>query len=345
MKAWLKRVAAVGVALLLAGCATEIHSAPVPLAEFPAGELPARQNMTVLVEASADALFHDAAELFADKISDYTGGMLTAEVRTTSNLAVDYAAGEGELAFLDTRRTPGFSPDFDTLTLPFWYKDYDNFTMGLNAGKLLDVLNDNTIPERNIRLLAAFYSGGGYLVAARPVSGGLPELDDWDEDAPAAAALRPGSSLEPLLAGLGFSVAEETDAARRLEQVAENRVFLAEFSGEELYDDFWLEEGFSLVAAGHDLAPVWLLMDDRRYQELSERYQAAIREAVTYLFPVVDSGFLQRESALRERTRAQGATVERSFPALRSAAEDALQERIQADFRQKYIYNIFQDMK
>lgn len=353
--------------LLLAGytgAVRRISDEPIPMIQLPPDEPAARQSLVLLVDSGADPLYREAAEVFSEKVLALTGDYLTVEVRAVADPAGEYAAGKGQLAFLDSRKSAELSPDFATLSAPMRYRETNSFTMGLNSRRMLDCLGEELIPLRNTRPLAAFYQGGSLLVTAAPVAGLLAapqaeapaaepedelpeEAEDEKESAPVLplALLREEWGMRGLLEACGMRASVLPDSAARSRALREGDAVLAEFRYDELEAVEWGEGGPNIVELGHDMAPLWLVINDARYAGLPSRYRAAIQEAAAYLFPLIDGKIQEREGEIVRRAREKGATLERSFPALRAAADAAEQAEMAESARNKYLLGILTDMQ
>lgn len=324
-------------------------SSPMPIHRF--SEQPLRQNLVFLVEDGND-LFGEAAELFAKKVEDYSGGYLTVEMRKTENPTEDFLEKHGDFAFVDSRADGEFSELLTTLALPMLYKDYDTFTMALNSAAVLEVLAAD-LQRRNAVPLAAFYGGGNFLATLYPRSSGGIDLDSVDGEAFSAsgsagiplAALRDDSQIGQLLRKRSFELIEGWTAIERLQGINGGTVPLVDFSLEELETVLFERSGVTVLHVGHNLSPEWLIVRADRYQAMPSHYQAAIQEAVTHLFPVLDGSVQKREAELVERLRQNSISVERSFSALQELADEAIQEERNGSYQKKYLLDLIFGME
>lgn len=325
------------------------ESAP-PVLSLPEVEQPARQSLLFLLDPSLDSSFHEAANLYAQKVSHLTDGYLTVEVRNTAEALADYRAGKGEVVFLDSRTDAAFCADFTALARPLRYKDYDNFTMALNSGRMLDFLGQSS-KTANTQLLGAYYQGGNYFVTRRPlVNGGIAEVSELEEDDFTVvprfqAQLIADNGLGPLLRECGLEPIVEEGATARQYALTQGTAALAEFTQEELALLDWTDTGMNVVISGHSIYPCWLAVSQERFQALPPKYQAVLREAAAYLFPEIDGVPQQREEQTIAQLRAEGMTVERGFPALRTAAEREARLQAEKDERLHYILGILNGME
>lgn len=340
------RLVVMAAVLLLCACSTPqaIGESPVPLA-LPPDETSARQTLVFLLASTEDPLFREGAELFAEKVSLLTDGLLTIELRTSVDPVSDYRAGRGALIYLDSRRNSDFCTDFALLSTPLRYRDYESFSMALNSRKVSELLNDRLEQERATRLLAAFHQGSNCLVASQPLSGGALPADAEDaEAAPPLAAVRPVPGVGEVLQASGLQVVVAADPHERLLLLEDASALVAEFTPAEMLEIDWQDLAVYPILTGHSIAPRWLAIGSAAWSSLPANQQAAVQEAVACLFPVIDGGFLAEETEVLAHIRAQGLREERGFTALRTAAQE-LQAQKTYTSRETYLLGLLDNLE
>lgn len=340
----MKRLLLLALALvLLCSCgqqpAASAVMAPVPL---PPDEASARRTLVFLVDSAGDSIYREAATVFAQKVGQLTGGIISVEVSSSVGPVVDYLAGKAQLCFVDSRRNPNFSEDFPILVQPMRYANYQSFTLAINSKRVLERLNVEVGEKEHTRLLGAFFQGSNQLVSRlAPVKG---NLSDEALDGESVVAVRPDSGIAELFTNYGVTAVSDQNHSNRLQMLLEGSAVVAEFSPSELLDIDWRDTGLYLLGTNHTITPRFLAMDSIVYDELSPGYQAAITEACAYLYPIIDNHYLQRDAEIVVQMKDQGIITGKTFDGLRIMAAKRDGADVEANPRKRILLNLLNNI-
>ena len=247
-----------------------------------------------------------AAKLFCEKAWELSGGGLSVGVVEFDNAHRAVLSGEAAFAISQNRDIRMHSECFDAFLAPFIFKDYSHFTMSANYQPLLDTINNNS---EGIRVIAGYYAGTSYFLAKQPLEDQQQLLGlFFDTETVPVALAPPGSSVIAGLGRIGFEVIEMSSANERLEQLENDKAVLAEFTVRELIDSSeWLNSGLSFINVPNNFGSLWFVCSEPLYSELNSKQKAAMIEANSYLFPLLD------ESSLRDESRILFAISEQGF--------------------------------
>jgi len=303
-------------AALLSACA-----APPPAQESSSAEpdgdsgtAAVQEEILFLVDSSLDPAHLTAAENFAARVGELTGGELSIEVLTSAVAESYFLMGRSELAFLGGENTHIKSEYLKALSLPFLYPSYDVFSMAVNKDALLDILGEE-VP--GAVFLGGFYSPGEHLLSTWQPTNYL-RFSDETLVVGAGSVSAHGFSL------LGSVTAEAADVQERLRMLWEGEAQAGEFTLEELAQVDWTGTDFYFTYTYHSLYPRYLAAAPEFYAALTPPQKAAVQEAMAAMYGDIDQHFLNAEDRWEEQIRKQGVLISREFSAARAEIKEGI---------------------
>lgn len=255
------------------------------------------------------AVFEDAAEWFCETVRERTGGDVEVELATTkefdiargkkhsqTELIACVERGEIEMAHTYVSALGAFHNKLWAVELPFLFRDYGHAGKVLQGpigeGLMAGLLN------RNLRGLGFAYSGGYRII---PSTGRrVTAISDFQD-----MSIRTAANPVPryLFESLG---AKTMDAP--LQDIAsltkEGRIDAAELTYVRFLST-GLQDVYKIVNdTGHSLFTTMMVVNERFFQELPDKFKAVIVEAGA------EACRLERETALEEEVKAKAACPE-----------------------------------
>lgn len=328
--------------ILLAACApkTVILPEAVPTASPPAVQV---CELVFAVDTRLDPVFATAAQTFAEKVNGMSSGKLDVTVTASSGAAADFAAGNAQFTFVDSKTDADFSSYFHTLSAPYRYKNYENFSVLTNSRRLLDFVGEDMQQCKNALPLAAFYQGSNMLVSRFQMSA-VRKFERAEDETPFTGITIPGTGASVALEALGVKITEEVDVSERAFEIVEGSAQIAEFTTAELNTVDFSDTGLFLTQSNHTINPKWLVVKEDFYTALSRSDKAALTEACGYLFHIIDDYFLAREAATIAKCKAQGVTSGGNFGSVRASVRTELGLADAADSKDKYLVDLLQSI-
>ena len=294
------------------------------------------RTLRLWVGPGAGSPLAEQAELFARQAAEYAEGSLAVEA-----VWEEPEAGGWELALLDGGQLAQAAPVFAMFSLPFLYDSWEHLGRALNDRQLLGSLS-RQLEGVGLRPLAALYGGSPRLVTAGP------ELRTPVDFRYLTLALGEGQpQQEAAFQALGARVvsAPAGQAAALLGRTAEDAgpVEAAEASLAQAQALAGQVEGLTLINSCHATAPLWLVARSESWEQLPERQQAAVLEALAGLSGRMALQAQEEERTAREALEAAGAAlVEVERPLLAQAVYEGGGYQL-PDFFDRQLYDWIQE--
>lgn len=278
------RVTAAALALALcAGCLPEAQRLrPDPPAES--------RLLVVAMQEGMSSYAVGAADLFARKLAEISGGALTAEVVTGPDPLALFDAG-GDIMFAPNETVARANGDFASYTSPFYFHDYKHMSLTLNNESFNALIGDATRSLLGGESIGAFYDGGSALVSMTERM-----LDTVDQFADIELAVREDEILEYTFKEMGSDV-----TARSIEQ---------RISGFDRGRDPSIEcdlldlerliispsrENLNICLSFHTVKINWMMLSSETEAALSDWERAVLAEAVAWAVAQNDEAVLAAE--------------------------------------------------
>ena len=305
--------------LLLQGCDV---AAPKPENTTPITIGATQSEPKYLFAVSPDTA--EAAKIFCEKVWELSGNTLSIGVIEAARPYYSLINSDAALAFLTTREIQPYNDCLDVFHAPFTFRDYTHFTMSANYQTLLEIINSEM---SSLHVSGGFYTGTSFFLATQSLDSQQDLLSlFFDEEHIPVALTLPSSQIAGGLRRIGFEVVETNSADTRLAQLTdtENQAVIAEFTARELVSSGeWLNSSLTFINAPHNFSAMWLTGSKSFYSELTPRQAAAVQEATSFLFPVLDESNLRDESRIRMALTEEGYKISNLPDAFRTACNNA----------------------
>ena len=244
------------------------------------------------------------ATLFCEKVWDLSDGTLSIGVIETADPHNALTNDEAALAFLSAAELRQYNDCFDAFLAPFAFRDYSHLTMSSNYQPLFDIANQEL---ETLHVFGGFYFGSSYFLASQPLADHQQILSlFFDEEAIPAALTLPNSRITEGFRRFGFDTREVISADERFLLLENAEAVIAEFTTRELIaSSEWLNSNLTFINVPHNFNIAWLTGTRTFYSELTPKQKAAVLEAQSHMFALLD------ESCLRDENRiVQGLSVQ-----------------------------------
>ncbi|MCL2068847.1 MAG: hypothetical protein FWH00_03015 [Oscillospiraceae bacterium] len=232
-----------------------------------------------------------AAMFFCDKVYELSGGKMIIEAVTSANPLRELSRGQAQFAFLSGRQAAGLSGYAAAMHMPFNYRNYMHYTMAANNAELLAILADDLSERHRIIPLAGFYTGSSHFLS------NIAYLNPGQRESGETAVLLPGSNAEYGLSLFGYDLTAEPSYDIRFSLLQNGGAVLIEVTSIELATNgSWIDAGFSYIPAMHDVSTQFLFVESGFWESLDDVSAAAVTEAKSCLFPIIDEAYLRRET-------------------------------------------------
>lgn len=273
----------------------------------------AATQMIFYVSDAYDAVFYEAAEQFAARMKEITGGSVDISVRSVG-ADVDIRKLSADFFYADADADRWVNSFGGMLSSPMRYKSYRLFSAALNSREVVDILSTDSQKLCGKSILATFYPGSNIMLSSLTASNLRSMTGKAGLDKLAAAAVDPATA--EMFRAAGLEVAEEINAVERGRLLAGNELQLAEFTVAELEELRISTLALYTLQTCHTARPIWLC-GGQQLKSLSEMELAALEEAKSYMFAVIDDHYLGIEQNALEKVRGRGATKGGDFSEVR----------------------------
>ncbi len=301
------------------------------------------QQLRLCVDDSLDPEALEQAQQFAQQVEGLSKGDLTVEVFSS-----DPEGQEWDLAFLSCGQLAQENPVFSMFALPFLYDSGAHMSRALNAQSMLESLAQRLEGQR-LRPLAAFYRGGAYLASSQlelRTPGDFQEVVlALGEDAPEQAAAFQALGAQVILCPPGLApslLGEQVDDPSG--DPGQVEVQVVETTLLEAGNLAWEQDGLTLINSCHGISPLWLVVDEARYDQLTDFQRAVVLEALAGLSGRIEAAVHAREQEQLQNLAERGiAVVEVERPLLAQAVYERGSSYEVPEFFDRQLYERIQE--
>lgn len=274
-------------------------------------------KISFAVDSSAGSIIFAAAEHFCRKAEILSRGQLDITAVSADAPFAELDSGTSAIILASSAAASARSRLFAITAEGFRYGSYEQFTMTLNAQKVLRTLSTAS----GAQVYAAYYTGSNIFAGGDTLDGTL--FVSREESTEASGTQLgiytvEGSGADAALALPGFVVAEVVSPEERLNAIftpgklAEltfdeiapesletarqlHRANTLEAESDEPAEDTAGLSQIAITRSFHTAAPAWLVLKAGLWESLPKSEQAALNEAAAYLAGEIDAAYLTRE--------------------------------------------------
>lgn len=323
MKTKIRAAAAILAALLLlGGCSGGVDTAT----EHLRGQ--SVQTLRMAVPETLSDHTRQGLDCFVQKVESLSQGRLRVETFSADDQLA--ALDEGcDLVLCDNDEMARANGNFDSYTSPFFFYDYNHFTMTLNSPSFFEAIADATISLANAMPIGAFYGGNSVFISTRGST--FDTMDSFD----GATMNLMGDEDETgrlafVLRGMGATV-RTRDADYILKNFGKNRDMAVVDCPILLLDALTpVREERSEIAVTesfHRPLIFWLVLSQNCADRLSEWERAVLTEATAYAVAKNDAAVCTQEEEMLTRflDRYDAQMLVPNYGELSAVAETVLQ--------------------
>ena len=303
------KLLAVGMAItvFLCCCAPARHeSANTPLENENISEKTESRILTVAVQSGLSENAELAVECFIQKVQEISDGKITVEKLVVRDVLKEIDNG-CDLAFGTNDEFARANGDFHIYSSPFYFADYNHFTMTLNSQQFNTVTRNSNVNLLKATPIGSFYDGAYYIVSSREEM--YDTIDQYNGKTINTVGDQP--LFEEILEALG-AVSRERDERYMLANFGKNRnnsamecevALLSDITKDEKVDSFHICKSFHRVKIN------WLMLTEAAKMSLTPYEMAVITEATAYAIAKNDGTVLEKEKESFEAAEEMGGTV------------------------------------
>lgn len=302
----------------LTGC--EMYQAA---AKKPPGSMEgAVHRLSFQVSAQLGENLLELTDDYADQVEKLSGGRLAVYVVTGEPDERTIMDRKCDMAYLRNLQLAQMEPAFSIFSLPFVYDNSTHMGVALNSEEMLQRLGD-MLESKSILPLGAYYNGSSVLVSTK---GELRMPGDFRDT---VIALRTSSTDKiEVFERMGARVVpyQQSSLAELLGTQVELPPSEPNKKGERVTIDtieVTLEQALEIpndstplyaMQTLHNAAPLWLAINRRTWEELTEWERSVLQEAGASLCAGIETDQARREEALINRLQRRGVTLVLSEP-------------------------------